>query len=137
MASRDKLDQFIKLFGLVAMKGRAKSSPLLRKKKVADIDAEIPDGDDMDICVLADIDEEGEVVVPEAGRHDVEVWPHMHSAELQAKLFPVAVAVPEIETIDEEAKNEPLGHQRVHRCGSRGRDRGGEGGTHTTSRWFR
>ena len=62
--------------------------------------------------MLADIDEGREVVVPEAGRHDVEVWPHMHSAELQAKLFPVAVAVPEIENIDEETRNE---HARLHR----------------------
>ena len=112
LASRDKLDQLIKLFGLVAMKGRAKSAPLLRKKKVADIDAGIPDEDAMDICVHADIDEGREVVVPEAGRHDVEVWPHLHSAELQAKLFPVAVAVPEIEDIDEEARNE---HAKLHR----------------------
>ena len=41
-----------------------------------------------------------------------EVWPHLHSAELQAKLFPVVIAVPEIETIDEEAKNE---HAKLHR----------------------
>ena len=39
------------------------------------------------------------MVVPEAGRHDVEVWPHLHPEELQEKLFPVAVAVPETETI--------------------------------------
>ena len=62
--------------------------------------------------MLAAIDEEGEVVAPEAGRHDVEVWPHLHSAEIQTKLFPVAVAVPDIETIDEETKYE---HARLHR----------------------
>ena len=63
-------------------------------------------------CVLADIDVEGDVVVPEAGRHDVEVWPHLHSAELQAKLFPVAKAVPEFENVDAEARDE---HARLHR----------------------
>ena len=97
---------------VVAMKGRAKSAPLLRKKKIAEIDAEIPGDDDCDVCVLADIDVEGDVVVPEAGRHDVEVWPHLHSAELQAKLFPVAAVVPEIETIDAETRAE---HARLHR----------------------
>jgi len=111
LASKDKLDQLIKLFGLVAMKGRAKSAPLLRKK-AADIDIATPSEDDMDICVLADIDVEGVVVVPEAGRHDLDVWPHLHSAELQAKLFPVAIAVPELETIDDETKNE---HSILHR----------------------
>ena len=42
------------------------------------------------IEAIRDIDEGGEVAVPETGRHDVEVWPHLHSAELQARLFPVA-----------------------------------------------
>ena len=79
---------------------------------MAEIDAEIPNDDDFDVCVLADIDEGGEVAVPEAGRHDVEVWPHLHSAELQARLFPVATAVPEIETIDAETREE---HARLHR----------------------
>ena len=112
LGSSDKLNQLIKLFGLVAMKGRAKSAPLLRKKKVADIDAESFNDDDLDVCVLDDVDEGREVVVPEAGRHDIELWPHLHSTELQAKLFPIAVAVPGVETIDEESKNE---HAKLHR----------------------
>ena len=112
LTGKDKLDQLIKLFGLVAMKGRAKSAPLLRRKKVAEVDAEIHDDDDFDVCVLADIDEVGEVAVPEAGRHDIEVWPHMHSAELQARLFPVATSVPEVENIDDETREE---HARLHR----------------------
>jgi hypothetical protein len=115
LTGREKLDQLIKLFGLVAMKGRAKSAPLLRKKKAAEIDDDMrdhDDHDDYDVCVLADIDDHGEVLVPEAGRHDIEVWPHMHSAELQAKLFPVATAVPETETIDDETREE---HARLHR----------------------
>jgi hypothetical protein len=116
LTGKDKLDQLIKLFGLVAMKGRAKSAPLLRKKTTAEVSFETRDDhnndDDYDVCVLADIDEEGEVAVPEAGRHDIEVWPHLHSEELQEKLFPVAVAVPETESIDEETRNE---HARLHR----------------------
>ena len=100
------------MFGLVAMKGRAKSAPLLRKKKIAEVDVEARDDDDYDICVLADIDDHGVVVVPEAGRHDIEVWPHLHSDEVQAKLFPTAVAVPEIENIDDETREE---HARLHR----------------------
>ena len=94
------------------MKGRAKSAPLLRKKKPADIDCDFPDNEDMDVCVLGDIDLGAEVVVPEAGRHDPDVWPHLHSEELQAKLFPLATAVPETETIDAEARDE---HARLHR----------------------
>ena len=112
LTGKDKLDQLIKLFGLVAMKGRAKSAPLLRKKKPADIDCDFPDNEDMDVCVLRDIDLEAEVVVPEAGRHDPDVWPHLHSEELQDKLFPLATAVPETETIDAEARDE---HARLHR----------------------
>ena len=115
MTGKDKLDQLIKLFGLVAMKGRAKSAPLLRRKKAAEVDDDICDrdhDDDYDVCVLADIDDQGQVLVPEAGRHDIEVWPHLHSVELQAKLFPVATAVPEIETIDDETREE---HARLHR----------------------
>jgi hypothetical protein len=37
MTGKDKIDQLIKLYGLVTMKGRAKSAPLLRKKKHAEL----------------------------------------------------------------------------------------------------
>ena len=106
LSGKDKLDQLIKLFGLVAMTGRAKSAPLLRKKQPADVECDIPCDDDPELCVLDGIDEGGQVVVPEALRQDIEVWPHLHSADLVDKLFPTAVAVPETETITEEAKNE-------------------------------
>ena len=98
------------------MKGRAKSAPLLRKKKVDDIDesnrAQMDGGNDFEVCVLKDNDENREVVVHEAGRHDAEVWPHLHSPEQIKKLFPLVVAVPEIETIGNEERDE---HAILHR----------------------
>ena len=92
LTGKDKLDQLIKLFGLLAMKGRAKSAPLFRKKKVAEVPEEHPE-EEMEVCVLQEIDNDGVVIVPEAGRHDIEVWPQLHSEETQAQLFPTAIAV--------------------------------------------
>ena len=112
LTGKDKLDQLIKLFGLVAMSGRAKSAPLLRKKNPMNVECDMPSEDDPELCVLDGIDECGQVVVPEALRHDIEIWPHLHPADLLDKLFPTAVAVPENETISEEAKHE---HRDLHR----------------------
>ena len=110
MTGRDKIDQLIKLYGLVAMKGRAKSAPLLRKKKTAELPEE--DLNEMEVNIVKDLDEMGDVLVPEAGSHDIEVWPHMHDEEMRARLFPIAVAVPELESISEEDRQE---HARLHR----------------------
>ena len=85
---------------------------MLRRKKALDEHCDNPVDDDQELYVMDDIDESGVVVVPEALRHDLDVWPHLHSEELQAKLFPTAVSVPEVETIDEEAKNL---HRDLHR----------------------
>ena len=41
MTGKDKIDQLIKLYGLVAMNGCAKSAPLLRKKKLAELPGKI------------------------------------------------------------------------------------------------
>ena len=113
LASREKLDQLIKLFGLVAMKGRAKSAPLLRRKKIADpIDDAVDMEEDMGVCVVDGLDESGVVLVPEAGRHDVDVWPHLHAEDLRERLFPTATSVPEMETIPEDVRDE---HRRLHR----------------------
>jgi hypothetical protein len=111
LTSKDKQEQLIKLFGLVSMKGRAKSAPLLRSKKIAEPSCEELDGE-QEVCVLREIDEEGEVVVPEAGRHDLDVWPHLYPEDLQAAIFPTATAVPEMETVSEEDRGV---HQRLHR----------------------
>ena len=112
LTGKDKLDQLIKLFGLVPMAGRAKSAPLLRKRKVPDEHFDIPVDDDQELNVMDDIDESGVVVVAEALRHDPDIWPHLYTEELQAKLFPTAVAVPEVESISEDAKNL---HRDLHR----------------------
>ena len=116
LVGKEKLDQLIKLFGLVALKGRAKSAPLLKKKHVDDLDDQTTtgiDGDDgLEVCVLKDIDEDRDVVLHEACRHDVEGWPHLHTTEQIERLFPVAVPVPEVENIGIEERDE---HALLHR----------------------
>ena len=62
--------------------------------------------------MLKDLDEDRDVVVPEATLHDANVWPHLYPKELQEAMFPTAVAAPEAEAVDPEAVDE-LG--RFHR----------------------
>ena len=56
--------------------------------------------------MVKDLDECGDVLVPEAGPHDIELWPHLHAGDLQDRLFPIAVAVPEVECISDEERKE-------------------------------
>ena len=66
----------------------------------------------MEVCVLRDIDESNDVVVPEAVLHDITIWPHMYDEQLREQMFPTAVAAPEVE----KASDEELGeHGRLHR----------------------
>ena len=65
----------------------------------------------MQSSTLNDIDEGRAVIVPEASRHDINVWPHLYPAKLQEAMFPTAVAVPEVETVDPDALAE---HARLH-----------------------
>ena len=65
----------------------------------------MPD-DDLELCILDDIDPGREVVVPEAAAHDLNVWPHMHPSHLMDAMFPTAVAAPEVETVAPEDLNE-------------------------------
>ena len=92
------------------MSGRAKSAPLLRKKTKDSIGDDC-DGD-IELNVLDGIDEERDVVVPEAVVHDISIWPHMHSQDLQDAMFPTAIAVPDREDID---PHEFAEHSRLHR----------------------
>ena len=110
LSSKDKIEQLVKLFGLEFMSGRAKSAPLLRKK-TKDTIADDCDGD-IDLNVLDDIDEDREVVVPEAVIHDLDIWPHMYSKDLQNAMFPTAIAVPDRDDVDPHALEE---HARLHR----------------------
>ena len=87
MTGKDQIDQLIKLYGLVTMKGRAKSAPLLRKKKPTEL-LEEDLQEEVEVYILKDVDEDGDVLVPEAGGHDIDVWPHMHAEDVQARLFP-------------------------------------------------
>ena len=110
LSSKDNIEQLVKLFGLEFMSGRAKSAPLLRKK-TKDTIADDCDGD-IDLNVLDDIDEDREVVVPEAVIHDLDIWPHMYSKDLQNAMFPTAIAVPDRDDVDPHALEE---HARLHR----------------------
>ena len=64
------------------------------------------------MCVLRDIDESRDVVVPEAVLHDISVWPHMYDEEMREQMFPTAVAAPEVEPASSEELDE---HGRLHR----------------------
>ena len=111
MTGKGNIDQRIKLYGLVTMKGRAKSAPLLRKKKHAEL-LEEDLQEEVEVYTLKDVDKDGDVLVPEAGGHDIDVWPHMHAEDVQARLFPIAIAVPEVESVSEEDRNV---HAMLHR----------------------
>ena len=89
------------------MSGRAKAAPLLNK-----LDGYDGVAADTEVHVLSEIDERGTVVVPEAELHDITVWPHLHSEELMARMFPTAVAAPSVDDVSVEEAGE-LG--RLHR----------------------
>ena len=110
ICGKDKIDQLVDLYGLAFLKGRARSAPQLRKKTPANYDD--CGGDELEICVMRDIDESRDVVVPEAVLHDISVWPHMYDEVLREQMFPTAVAAPEVETASKEDLDE---HGRLHR----------------------
>ena len=58
------------------------------------------------------IDEDGSVVVQGAGLLDMNLWPHLHSADLRDKLFPVVCVAPD--PYDEELELLRK-HERLHR----------------------
>ena len=109
--TQEKLEQLVKLFGCEFRGGRAKSAPLLRRKNVEiafDPDAE----QDLDLDVVEGIDENGSIVVQEAGAHDINIWPHLHSSELIEKLFPLVHAAPDPFEEEVDSVGE---HERLHR----------------------
>ena len=61
---------------------------------------------DKDIIEAEGIDEDGSVYMFEAGRHDVERWPHLYPADELEVMFPTAVAAPDIENVSIEALGE-------------------------------
>ena len=52
---------------------------------------ELPGDDDIELCVLNDIDYNRDVVVPEAAAHDLDIWPHLHPTHLMDAMLPTAV----------------------------------------------
>ena len=107
MSSKDKVDQLVNLYGCVFMSGRAKSAPMLKKRDGYD-----GDGGKPVLIVLDSIDEQNDVVVPEAVLHDIRLWPHLHESEVMERMFPTAVAAPEVEHVG-PAERDELG--RLHR----------------------
>ena len=67
MSSKEKVDQLVRLFGCVFMDGRPKSAPLLRKM------IRLVEEGELEVHILKDIDEDGEVAVPEVAFHDLDV----------------------------------------------------------------
>ena len=114
LGSKDKVDQLVDLYGCVFMSGRAKSAPLMKRRDASEKhdDHDNHDDDGLELHLLNDIDGGRTVVVPEATAHDPTRWPHLYPEALQATMFPTAVAAPEAEHIDDEARDE-LG--RLHR----------------------
>ena len=78
ISGKDKIDQLVELYGLVFLKGRARSAPQRKKKTPMPSNYEDWGGEDLEVCVLRDIDESRDVVVPEAVLHDITIWPHMY-----------------------------------------------------------
>ena len=80
LATKDKVDQLVDLYGCVFMSGRAKSAPMLKRKE--GYRASAPAEYDLELDIIDDLDESREVVVPEADLHDITVWPHLHGKSL-------------------------------------------------------
>ena len=93
IVGKDKVDQLVALYGLVFMDGRAAAAPLLKKKTVP------TKGDVVEVNVVKDSDLLGDILVPEADFHDITRWPHSYSEEEMHRMFPTAIAAPEVETI--------------------------------------
>ena len=60
----------------------------------------------MEIDIIEGLDEHGEVVVQETGRHHISKWPHLHSDELMEKLFPIVIAALDAFAEDEAVMGE-------------------------------
>ena len=105
ITGKDKVDQLVELYGLVFMKGRAKFAPKLRRKGKLPEEV-MPSDEELEVYIMKDIDLAGDVLVPEAAVHDPQRWPHLYPEELQQRMFPTAIAAPEIEKVNEEDVNE-------------------------------
>ena len=63
------------------------------------------------VCVVHDLDENGDVLVPEAHLHDPDQWPHLYEETIREQMFPTAVAAEEFESADPSDLGE---HRRLH-----------------------
>ena len=69
----------VTLFGCAFVDGRAKSAPLLHKRRQDELAGK--GFADEDIIEAEGIDEDGSVYMLGAGKHDVERWPHLYPAD--------------------------------------------------------
>ena len=102
--SKDKVDQLVNLYGCEFMTGRAKAAPQLKKKDPPQRDHR--DAVDLELDVMDYIVDGRDVIVPEAELHDIRLWPHLHSPAQMDRMFPTAIAAPEVETADPECRDE-------------------------------
>ena len=61
---------------------------------------------DEDIIEAEGIDEVGSVYMLEAGKHDIDRWPHLYPADELEVMFPIVVAAPDIKDVSVEALGE-------------------------------
>ena len=90
MPSKSNIEQLLKLFGCEYREGRAVAAPQLRKKRV-DVE-EGSDDDEDEVVQYFDLE-----FVDTAERHDETRLPHWHTPAEMQKLFPRAVAAPDLE----------------------------------------
>ena len=104
MPSRDKLNQLVALFGCAFVDGRAKSAPLLRKRKPDELAGK--GFSEREVVEVEDLDDDGSVFMLEAGRHDIGRWPHLYPADELEELFPLIIAAHDVEKVSAEALGE-------------------------------
>ena len=101
MPRQEKLNQVVTLFCCTCIDGRAKSAPLLRKRRQDEL--AVKGFADEDIIEAEGIDEDDCFYMLEAGKHDVERWPHLYPADELEVTFPIVIASPDIEGVSVEA----------------------------------
>ena len=79
MRGQEKFNQLETLFGCAFVDGCAKSVPLLRKRRQDEFAGK--GFADKDIIEAEGNIEDGGVYMLEAGKHGVELWPHLYAAD--------------------------------------------------------
>ena len=102
--SQEELNLLVTLFGLAVLGGRVRSAPLLRKRRLDELAGKV--FADQDIVEAERIDEDGSVLMLEAGKHDIERWPLLYPGDEIEVMFPIVTATPDIDHVSIEALGE-------------------------------